>query len=96
MVETIMGVTILSITISGVTILIRAGVFGEVAPTSPTRSRVVIPVVVRAFPRGCISADPLVITTIEGLLRLSLSFPVLFSSFITVLLNLNAAIYQST
>jgi hypothetical protein len=86
MVEIVMGVAILS----------RVGVFGEVASTSPTRSRVVIPIVVRAFPGWCISADPLAITTTEGLLRLSLSFPVLFSNFITVLLNLDAAIHQST
>jgi hypothetical protein len=96
MVETVMGVAVLCITVSGVTILSRAGVFGEVASTSSTRSRVVIPVVVGAFPGGCISADPLAITAMEGLLRLSLSSPVLFSSFITVLLNLNAAIHQST
>jgi hypothetical protein len=96
MVETVMGVTILSITISGVTILSRAGVFGEIASTSPTRSRVVIPVVVRASPRWSISAVPLAITATEGLLRFSLSSLVLFSNFITVLLDLNAAIHQST
>jgi hypothetical protein len=95
MVETVMGVVVLCITVSGVMILSRAGVFGEVAPTSPNRSRVAIPIVVRAFPGWCISVDPLAITTTEGLLRLSLSFPVLFSSFITVLLNLNVAIHQS-
>jgi hypothetical protein len=96
MVETVMGVAVLCITVSGVTILSRVGVFGEVASTSPTRSRVVIPVVVRAFPGWCISADPLAITAMEGLLRLLLSFLVLFSSFIMVLLNLDAAIHQST
>jgi hypothetical protein len=96
MVEMVLGVAVLCITVLGVTILSRAGVFGEVASTSPTRSRVVIPVVARAFPGWCISADPLAITTTEGLLRLLLSFPVLFSSFITVLLNLDVAIHQST
>jgi hypothetical protein len=50
----------------------------------------------RAFPEWCISAEPLAITTTERLLRLTLPLPVLFSSFSTVLLNLDAAIYQST
>ena len=44
MVETILSVAVLSITVPGVTILSRAGVFGGVASTTPTRSRVVIPV----------------------------------------------------
>ena len=94
MVETVLSVVVLSITIPGVTILSRAGVFGGVA--SPTRSRVVIPVVARAFPGWCISVEPLAITAMEGLLRLTLSLPILFSSFSTVLLNLDAAIHQST
>ena len=92
----VLSVVVLSITVPGVTILSRAGVFGGVASTTPTRSRVVIPVVARAFPGWCISAEPLAVTSTEGLLRLTLSLPVLFSSFSTVFLNLDAAIHQST
>ena len=95
-VETVLSVAVLSITVLGVMILSRARVFGGVASTTPTRSRVVIPIVVRAFPGWCISVEPLVITATEGLLRLTLPLPVLFSSFSTVLLNLDAAIHQST
>jgi hypothetical protein len=96
MVETILSVVVLSITVSGVTILSRAGVFGGVASTSPTRSRVVIPVVARAFPRWCISVEPLAIMTTERLLRLTLPLPILFSSFSPIFLDLDAAIHQST
>ena len=96
MVETVLSVAVLRITVPGVTILSRAGVFGGVTSTTPTRSRVVIPIVARAFPRWCISAEPLAIIATEGLLRLTLSLPVLLSSFSTVLLNLDAAIHQST
>ena len=92
----VLSVVVLSIMVPGVTILSRAGVFGGVASTTPTRSRVVIPVVARAFPRWCISTEPLAITATKGLLRLMLPLPVLFSSFSTVLLNLVAAIHQST
>ena len=96
MVDTILSVAVLSITVPGVTILSRAGVFGVIATTTPTRSRVVIPVVARAFPGWCVSTEPLAIMATEGLLRLMLPLPVLFSSFSTVLLNLDAAIHQST
>ena len=96
MVEIVLSVVVLSITVLGVTILSRAGVFGGVASTTPTRSRVVIPVVARAFPGWCISAEPLAIMATEGLLRLTLPLPVLLSSFSMVLLNLDAAIHQST
>ena len=95
MVGTVLSVVILSITVSGVTILSRAEVFGGVASTTPTRSWVVIPVVVRAFHGWCISAEPLAIMAMEGLLRLMLPLPVLLSSFSTVLLDLDAAIHQS-
>ena len=44
----------------------------------------------------CISVEPLTITSMEGLLRLMLPLPILLSSFSTVLLDLNAAIHQST
>ena len=96
MVGTVLGVAVLSITVPGVTILSRAGVFGGVASTTPTRSRVVIPIVARAFPGWCISVEPLAITATERLLRLTLPLPVLLSSFSTVLLDLDAAIHQST
>ena len=96
MVETILSVAVLSIMVSGVMILSRAGVFGGVASTTPTRSRVVIPIVARAFPGWGISVEPLAITATEGLLRLTLPLPVLLSSFSTVLLDLDAAIHQST
>ena len=96
MVETVLSVAVLSITVPSVTILSRAGVFGGVASTTPTRSRVVIPIVARAFPGWCISVEPLAITAMEGLLRLTLPLPVLLSSFSMVLLNLDAAIHQST
>ena len=79
-VETVLSVAVLSITVLGVTILSRAGVFGGVASTTPTRSRVVIPVVARAFPGWCILAEPLAIMATEGLLRLTLPLPVLLSS----------------
>ena len=92
----VLSVVVLSITVLGVTILSREGVFGGVASTTPTRSRVVIPVVARAFPRWCISAEPLAITATEGLLRLTLSLPVLLSSLSTVLLDLDVVIHQST
>ena len=93
MVETVLTVAVLSIMVLGVTILSRVGVFGGVTSTSPTRSRVVIPIVVRAFPRWCIFEEPLAITAMEGLLRLTLPLPILLSSFSTVLLNLDAAIH---
>ena len=96
MVETVLSVAVLSMMVPGVTILSRVEVFGGVASTTPTRSRVVIPVVARAFPGWCISAEPLAITAIEGLLRLTLPLPILLSSFSMVLLNLDAAIHQST
>ena len=92
-VETVLSVAVLSIMVPGITILSRAGVFGGVASTTPTRSRVVIPVVARAFPRWCISAEPLAIMTMEGLLRLTLPLPILLSSFSMVLLNLDAVIH---
>ena len=95
-VETVLSVAVLSITVLGVTILSRAGVFGGVASTTPTRSRVVIPVVARAFPRWCISMEPLAITAMEGLLRLMRPLPILLSSFSIVFLNLNAVIHQHT
>ena len=93
MVETVLSIMVLSIMVPGITILSRAGVFGGVASTTPTRSRVVIPIVVRAFLGGCISTEPLAIMATEGLLRLTLPLPVLFSSFSTVLLDLDAAIH---
>ena len=93
MVETVLSVVVLSITVLGVTILSRAGVFGGVASTSPTQSRVVIPVMARAFPGWCISVEPLAITAMEGLLRLMLPLPVLLSSFSMVLLDLDAVIH---
>jgi hypothetical protein len=96
MVETVLSVVVLCIMVSGVTILSRAGVFGGVASTTPTRSRVVIPIVARAFPGGCISTEPLAITSTEGLLRLMLPLPVLFSGFSMIFLDLDAAIHQST
>ena len=96
MVGTVLSVAIRSITVPGVAILSRAGVFGGVASTTPTRSRVVIPIVARAFPGWCISTEPLAIMTTEGLLRFTLPLLVLLSSFSMVLLNLNAAIHQST
>ena len=49
MVETVLSVVVLSITVPGVMILSRAGVFGGVASTTPTRSRVVILVMVRSL-----------------------------------------------
>ena len=87
---------VLNIIVLGVTILSRVGVFGGVASTTPTRSRVAIPVVARAFPGWCISTEPLAITSTEGLLRLMLPLPILLSSFSTVFLNLDAVIHQST
>ena len=45
MVEMVLSVAVLSITVPGVMILSRVGVFGGVASTTPTRSRVVIPIV---------------------------------------------------
>ena len=93
MVGTVLSVAVLSMAVSGVKILSWVRVFGGVASTTPTRSRVVIPVMARAFPGWCISAEPLAITAMEGLLRLMLPLPVLFSSFSTVLLNLDAAIH---
>ena len=93
MVGLILSVVVLSIMVPGVTILSRAGVFGGVASTTPTRSRVVIPVVARAFPGWCILVEPLAITATEGLLRLTLPLPILFSSFSVIFLDLDAAIH---
>ena len=55
MVEMVLSVAVLSIMVPGVTILSGTGVFGGVDSTTPTRSRVVIPVVARALP-GCVDA----------------------------------------
>ena len=93
MIEMVLSVVVLSITVPGLMILSRAGVFGGVASTTPTRSRVVIPVVAGVFPGWRISVEPLAIMATEGLLRLMLPLPVLLSSFSTVFLNLDAAIY---
>ena len=89
----VLSVAVLSITVLGVTILSRVGVFGGVASTTPTRSRVVIPIVARVFPGWCISMEPLVITATEGLLRFTLPLPILLSSFSMVLLDLDATIH---